>query len=90
MKKQVGLGSLIAEGLADSAVAEQVGVSLEEIRIWGQNDSVFIAELNHCRRVLWETSVDQLRGVVPHALPAIQEVLTDASNSQRWRAGWKL
>ena len=82
--------ALLAEGFTDSQVVQAVGISEEELRIWRNQDSVFLAELNYRRRALWENCIDQLRGLVPNANAAIRDVLTDSSNPQRWRAAMEV
>ena len=81
---------LLAEGMRDSEIAVVAGVSLDEIRIWKKSNPLFIAELNYRRKTLWENSVDLLRGLVPLSLSALQGVLNDTSNPQRWRAAMEV
>lgn len=81
---------LLSQGVQDAEVAKATGVSLDEMRIWKSNDPVFIAELNRLRKIHWENSVDQLRGLVPRALAALLEVLNDSANPGRWRAAMEV
>jgi hypothetical protein len=88
--EQQSVIELLAQGVQDAEVARVTGVSLDELRIWKNNDPVFIAELNRLRKIHWENSVDQLRGLVPRALAALLEVLNDSANPQRWRAAMEI
>lgn len=88
--EQIRAIELLAEGLSDTEVVQAVGIRLEELRVWRRNDPSFIAELNYRRKILWENSTDQLRGLIPHALTALQEVLRDTSFPQRWRAAMEV
>ncbi len=88
--EQQSVIELLSQGIQDAEVARVTGVSLDEVRVWKSNDSVFIAELNRLRKIHWENSVDQLRGLVPRALAALLEVLNDSANPQRWRAAMEI
>lgn len=88
--EQLSVIELLSQGIQEADVAKVTGVSLDEMRIWKNNDPIFIAELNRLRKIHWENSVDQLRGLVPHALTALLDVLNDSANPQRWRAAMEI
>lgn len=62
---------LLATGLCDREVAEQVGCARETVTRWRQNP-YFVAALNRQRREMWAAYHERLRAMVATALDAVE------------------
>lgn len=80
------LGFLLT-GMTDGKAAEKVGVARETVTRWRLYHPAFKAKLNELRRDLWKSSIDRLRNLIPAAMDAIEETLTDKDNPSRWKCG---
>ncbi len=60
------------QGQGDRAVAEILGLSLQTILEWRNNDPLFIAELNRLRVELWSEARDRLKSLANRALDVVE------------------
>jgi transposase len=65
----------LLKGQSDRAVAEAVGVSLQTVWDWRNNDPLFIAELNRQRVELWREARERLKSLANRALDVVEEQL---------------
>jgi hypothetical protein len=66
---------LIVAGRTLQDVAEAVGVARPTVSRWMNHEPVFIAAVNARRQELWESTVDDLRGLIPQALQELKAEL---------------
>lgn len=71
---------LMLQGLNDSQVANQVGVSRQWVNNWRNHDEEFIKTLQHRRRIIQEIHTNQLMHLVEISLTIIKEELSKADN----------
>ena len=76
----------ILMGHTQSAAAEYAGVSRKTLYTWRHNDADFREELQRRQEMLWETSIDRLRSMIPRAVAALKSDLETNSRSTRTRA----
>jgi hypothetical protein len=74
---------LLASGKNDTETAAAVGVNRVTVTRWRLYDPVFQAALNALRRETWGVSLERLRGLIPMALDALAEILSDAAHPGR-------
>ncbi len=72
---------LLVTGKTDQETAEAVGVTRQTVNGWRNANPWFQAELNRQRQVLWGSTVDQLRGLLPRAVAVLAEEL-DGGNDR--------
>lgn len=65
----------LLKGQSDRAAAEAVGVSLQTIWDWRDNDPLFIAELNRQRVELWSEARERLKSLANRALDVVEQQL---------------
>lgn len=88
--RQQSAAELLAAGKSDGDAATLVGVSRQTVQKWRTRHPGFVAELNRIRAGLWREGLDKLRSLVPTALRALEEVMTDPKHPDRVRAAGKL
>ena len=66
---------LIVAGRNLQDVAEAVGVARPTVSRWLNHEPAFIAAVNARRQELWESTVDELRGLIPQALQVLKAEL---------------
>ena len=71
-QKQLNAIELLLQGRTDGEVADAVGVSRQTVNEWKNHDPNFIAEINLCRKILWESQVERLRGLVAGAVDMLE------------------
>jgi hypothetical protein len=75
---------LLVTGANDTETAETVGVNRVTVSKWRLYDPWFQAELNSRRAELWGATKRQLQALVPKAIEALAQELTEGEN--RWKA----
>jgi hypothetical protein len=89
--KQIRAVHLLASGLTDHEVAEQVGVSMQTVNGWKNHNHEFILELDVQRAILWEQFSDYYRSLIPKAIRVLEESLEgDNPRNQVEIAKWIL
>jgi hypothetical protein len=76
----------LAAGKKDTEVAALVGVNRVTVTRWRLYNPHFIAALNERRQAIWAGSLDRLRSLIPMALDAVADTLTNASHPDRLQA----
>ena len=79
LKQEMAI-ELILQGLNDSQVANQVGVSRQWVNNWRNHDEEFIKTLQHRRRIIQEIHTNQLMHLVEISLKIIEEELSKVDN----------
>jgi DNA-binding CsgD family transcriptional regulator len=74
--------ALILTGATDQAIADAVGVTRQTVNTWRNHNPEFIAALNQRRAVIWEGSIERLRGLAGAAIDALADALEDADPKQ--------
>ena len=72
------------QGQGDRVIAEILGLSLQTILEWRNNDPLFIAELNRLRVELWSEARDRLKSLANRALDVWSSNLTAAIPRPPW------
>lgn len=67
--------NVLLTGATDQAAADAAGVTRQTVNTWVNGDSVFVAELNRRRSLLWASHQDRLRGLIGGALQVLQDDL---------------
>jgi hypothetical protein len=78
---QLNAVALLVTGKTDQETAEVVGVTRQTVCGWRNQNPYFQAELNRQREVLWGSTVDQLRALLPRAVAVLAEEL-DGGNDR--------
>jgi len=78
---QLNAVDLLVVGKTDQAAAEAVGVTRQTVNGWRNTNPYFQAALNRQRQVLWGSTVDQLRALLPRAVVVLAEEL-DGGNDR--------
>ena len=81
--KQIKAIHLLATGMSDNEVAEQVGVSRQTVNKWKNQDDKFIYELGKQRANIWEQHSDYYRSLVPKAIKVLEEGLESEDTKVR-------
>ena len=87
--EQLNAVDLLAAGETDAAVATAVGVHRVTVTRWRASPT-FAAALNRRRTDLFAAAADSLRALVPTALAAVTEALTDDDRGRRAAAAFEL
>jgi len=74
-EKQENAIELILQGMNDSQVAAQVGVSRQWVNMWRNHDEAFIQALQERKHLLQEIHMNQLIQLVELSLGVIQQAL---------------
>jgi hypothetical protein len=74
-QEQMNAIDYLLKGQSDRAAAEAVGVSLQTIWDWRDNDPLFIAELNRQRVELWSEARERLKSLANRALDVVEQQL---------------
>lgn len=74
IEQQTAIEHLL-QGKSDAATAEAVGVTRQTIWTW-RHDPYFAAELNRCRREIWEESTERLKNMAGLALDTLERSLS--------------
>ena len=77
---------LLASGKNDTETATALGVNRVTVTRWRLYDAMFQAALNARRQEAWGAGLDRLRSLIPTALDAVAEILTDAAHPGRLKA----
>lgn len=80
----------LACGKNDAETAEAVGVHRVTVTRWRLYSPHFQAALNERRQAIWAASLDRLRSLVPLALDAVANELTNAESPNRLQAAFGL
>ncbi|MBY0005736.1 hypothetical protein H7K05_10405 [Priestia aryabhattai] len=80
---QLNAIDLLIIGKTDKEVADVVGINRVTVTKWRNYDLHFQAELNKCRRVIWNASIDRMRALVPQAIERLEQEVKSES-------GWKV
>lgn len=81
--EQMNAIDLLVLGTSDKEVAEAVGVHRSTVWEWRTQNPLFIAELNRRRNEVWRRGADKLRALIPKALAALEEELSNPDNKDR-------
>ncbi len=73
--RQLRAVDLVASGLTDAEVADEVGVDRATVWRWRARSPWFEAAVNGRREEVWGAARDRLRALVPLALDALEEGL---------------
>lgn len=77
---------LVLEGLTDSQIAEQVGVSRQRVNIWRNQDIAFMQALEERKRVLREVHLGQLMHMIGKAMEVVREAMDTGNEQTRLKA----
>lgn len=80
----------LVTGKKDAEVAALVGVNRVTVTRWRLYHPGFIAALNERRQALWSANLDRLRSLVPLALDALADALTNTEHPDRLHAAFTL
>jgi hypothetical protein len=73
----------LVTGKTDQETAEAVGVTRQTVNGWRNANPWFQAELNRQRQILWGSTVDQLRALLPRAVAVLAEELDGGNDRVR-------
>ena len=68
---------LLAAGLNDNDVAEEVGVTRQTVSKWKNQHQGFMLQLEHYRTQIWQIYIDKYRSLIPEAINVLQDLLHD-------------
>jgi hypothetical protein len=77
--EQVRAIELLLEGKTETEIATTLHLSHDEVQRWRQEHPVFLARLNHQRRILWEETQERLRALVPRAIEVLERAMEQGS-----------
>jgi len=81
--EQLNAIDLLITGKTDKEVADVVGVNRVTITKWRNYDLSFQAQLNKCRKEIWNVSIDKMRALVPLAMERLKKEFESEN-------GWKV
>ena len=76
----------LVSGNKDAEVADLVGINRVTVTRWRLYNPHFQAALNERRQAIWAASLDRFRSLVPLALDAVADELTNAESPNRLQA----
>ena len=74
--QQLRAVDLVAAGMTDAEVADELGVDRATVWRWRTRNPWFEAALNRRREEVWGAARDRLRALVPLALDAVEQEIT--------------
>ena len=75
--QQEAAADLLAVGATVTDVAAKVGVTRQTVSEWLNQDPSFQATFNRRRQDLWDRASDRLRALVPKALDALENAISE-------------
>ncbi|RBN39229.1 hypothetical protein DMN50_21360 [Priestia megaterium] len=81
--EQLNAIDLLITGKTDKEVADLVGVNRVTVTKWRNYDLSFQAQLNKCRKEIWNASIDKMRALVPLAMERLNKEVESEN-------GWKV
>ena len=71
-QNQLNAIEMLLQGRNDGEVADTVGVSRQTVNEWKNHDPHVIAEINLRRKMIWESQVERLRGLIAGAVDVLE------------------
>lgn len=85
-KEQQQVIEELISGKSRLEAAEESGVTVDDIRDWQKNDTLFVATLNQEQQDLYRDQTERFRSLAGEAISAIEALLTSENESVKLRA----